>query len=181
VRRISLVLFLLVFCSATAMRAQAPAPKPGPEVKKWGIWAGDWTLLGTLKDSPSQQEYEVEWHMHNHWTVGGFALQSDGTLKGNGLELHYLEVLSYDPARKANTYSGFKSDGTTWTGTATFNDRTSVENWTITGPGGEVATCRNDWVVSADGKAISGKSECEHNGVRWTLFTLKGTRTKGGT
>ena len=179
--RISVLLSLLVFCSATAMKAQAPAPKPGPEVKKWGIWAGDWTMVGTAKDSPSQPEYKLEWRMHNHWVVGGFALQSDATLKGDGPELHYLEVLSYDPARKANTITGFQSDGTTWTGTATFDDRTSVENFTGTDPDGGAATCRNDWVWSADGKAVSGKSECEQNGVRWRYFTVKGTRTKGGT
>ena len=181
VRRITILLFLSAFCFATTMQAQAPDPKPGPEVKKWGIWAGDWTILGTAKDGPSQPEYKLEWHMHNRWTVGGFALQSDGTWKGNGLELHYLEILSYDPARKANTSSGFQSDGTTWTGTATFDDGTSVENFTQTDPDGKVARCRNDWVVSADGKAASGKSECEQDGVRWTSFTGKGTRTKGGT
>jgi len=48
-KRISTLLFLLVVCFAAAMQAQAPAPKPGPEVKKWGIWAGDWTMVGTAK------------------------------------------------------------------------------------------------------------------------------------
>jgi len=162
------------------MQAQAPAPKPGPEVKKWGP-AGDWTNVGTAKDSPSQPEYKLEWRTHCHWILGGFALQCDGTWKGNGSEVHQLEILSYDPAKKANTFTGFSSDGTIWIGTATFHDRTSVEKMTVTNPDGKVAACRNDWVVSADGKAGSGKSECEQDGVRWTSFTVKGTRTKGGT
>jgi hypothetical protein len=150
-------------------------------VKKWAIGAGDWTTSGTAKDSPSQPEYKVEWHTHIHWILGGFALQSDGIWRGNGTELHYLEILSYDPAQKINTFSGFQSDGSTWIGTATFNDRTSVEKMTVIGPDGKVATCRNDWAFSADGRAVSGKQECEQDGVRWVAFTVKGTRIKGET
>jgi hypothetical protein len=137
--------------------------------------------VGTAKDAPSQPEYKLEWRTHFHLILGGFALQSDGTWKGNGPELHYLEILYYDPARKANAFTGFQSDGTTWIGTATFHDKTSVEKMTVTNPDRKVATCRNDWVVSADGKAGSGKSECEQDGARWTSFTVKGTRTNGGT
>lgn len=160
--------------------AQSAAPKPSPEVKKWAMWGGDWTILGTAKDNPSQPEYKLEWRTHIHWILGGFALQFDGTCKGNGTELHYLEILSYDPAKKVNTFSGFQSDGSTWTGTAMFNDRGSVENMTVIGPDGKVATCRNDWIFSADGKTLSGKQECEQEGVRWTSFSVKATKTHPG-
>jgi hypothetical protein len=51
-RRISLLLFLLVFCSATAMQAQAPAPKPGPEAKKLSVYLGHWTYEGESKPGP---------------------------------------------------------------------------------------------------------------------------------
>ena len=51
-QRISILLFLLVFCSATAMQAQAPAPKPDPEVKKLHVWVGHWTYEGEYKPGP---------------------------------------------------------------------------------------------------------------------------------
>jgi CubicO group peptidase (beta-lactamase class C family) len=51
-QRISLLLFLLVFCSATAMQAQAPAPKPDPELKKLLPLVGRWTYEGASKTGP---------------------------------------------------------------------------------------------------------------------------------
>ena len=180
-RRSAFAVVMLTLIIVVATRAQSAAPKPPPEVKKWAIWAGDWTTPGTAKDSPSQPEYKLEWRTNAHWILGGFALQVDGIWRGNGTELHSLEILSYDPAKKANTFSGFQSDGTTWIGTATFNNGTSVENVAVTDPNGKVAICRNDWVFSADGRAVSGKAEFEQDGGRWTNFTGKGTRVKGGT
>jgi hypothetical protein len=171
------VLMLVVVGAACA---QSTVPKPSPGVKKWAMWDGNWTMVGTAKDEPSQPEYKLEWRDHEHWILGGFAQQGDSTWKGNGQELHFLEIASYDPAKKANTFSGFGSDGTIWIGTAIFNDRTSLQNMTVTGPDGKVATCRNEWVFSADGKSVSAKSECEQDGVRWVAYTVKGTRTKDG-
>jgi len=49
-QRISALLFLLVFCFATAMQAQAP--KPDPEMKKLGVLVGHWTYEGEYKPGP---------------------------------------------------------------------------------------------------------------------------------
>jgi hypothetical protein len=53
-----------------------------------------------------------------------------------------------------------------------------VETETDTFPDGKTATLRNMWTQSPDGMSVSGKEEREQDGVRWTAFTVKGTKTK---
>lgn len=176
-RRIATAIGILSLMLVPAARAQSSVVNPA-EIKKWGLWIGDWTMAGTAKDSPSEPEYKVEWRTRVHWVLSGAAVQADHSWKGNGPEEHWLEILSYDPARKIHTFFGFASEGTTWVGTATFQGRTSVETMQMTSLEGKVAKCRNTWMFSADRTAISAKQECEQDGVRWGSFTVKGTRTK---
>jgi hypothetical protein len=116
--------------------------------------------------------------MKGRWILGGHFVEVHATWKGKGAELSYLEILSYNPARRIHAFSGFQSDGTTWVATATFADGTLIETGTDTGPDGKTATWRNTWSVSPDRMSVSGKSEREQDGVRWTNFTVKGTKTK---
>lgn len=62
-KRTLIAVALVMLLSAIAVQAQAPAPKPGPEVKHWGLWVGDWTLVGTAKDTRDEPEYQVDWRM----------------------------------------------------------------------------------------------------------------------
>ncbi len=170
---------LMILMFVVAAHGQSSTPKPAPELKQWDVWVGDWTTTGTAKDTPTGPEYKVEWHTHCHWILGGFFLQWDSTWKGNGVESRWLEIGFFDPIKKIHTISGFSSDGSSWTGTVTFQGKDSqVENFTGTTPDGEVSTCRNTWHSSPDGMAASGTEECEQNGVRWTGFKVKGTKSK---
>jgi len=104
-------------------------------------------------------------------------VQVDQNWNGNGRELHSLEILSHDPIKKVHTSSGFSSDGTTWTLTATFDNGTTMEDGVAKGPDGQATTCHTTWVFSSDRKALSGTQECEQNGARWTAFRVKGTKS----
>jgi hypothetical protein len=153
-------------------------PVPPAELKKWDVWVGDWTLSGTAKDTPTGPEYKVNWYLHEHWIANGFFVQVDQTWKGNGQEFNNVEILSYDPIKKIHTVSGFSGDGWSWVLTATFDETTTTEEGVATGPDGAVATSRTDWQFSSDGKALSGTQQSEENGVRWTAFTVKGTKSR---
>ena len=135
-------------------------------------------MSGTAKDTPTGPEYKVNWHLHEHWIVNGFFVQVDQTWKGNDQELNNIEILSYDPVKKIHTVSGFSGDGWSWALTATFDKTTTTEEGVATGPDGQVVTSRIDWQFSSDGKALSGTQQSEQNGVRWTAFTVKGTKSR---
>jgi len=97
---------------STCAYGQSSTPTPPPELKKWDVWIGDWNLSGTAKDTPTGPEYKVNWHLHEHWILNGFFVQVDQTWKGNGQELHSMEILSYDPGKKIHTVSGSRvTDG----------------------------------------------------------------------
>ena len=97
-------LTLLVLAAASAQGQTTRAQ----ELEKWDVWAGNWTLSGKAKDTPTGPQYSLDWHLHERWILGGFFMQVDQTWKGNGPELHSLEILSFDPVRKVHTVAGFR-------------------------------------------------------------------------
>jgi len=169
---------ILAMFVATFAQAQSSNPTPPPELKKWAPWIGDWALTGTSKDTPTGSEYKVDWHLHERWILGGFFVQVDQTWKGNGQELHSLEVLSYDAVKKIHIISGFSSDGSTWTLTATFDSATTIEVGESKGPDGQITACRTIWLFSEDRTALSGTQECEQSAIRWKSFNVRGTKSK---
>ena len=175
-RRIAYLTFLIF--AATAAQAQSHGSKRPPELEKWNVWAGDWSLSGKAKDSPTGPEYKVDWHLHEHWILNGFFMQVDQTWKGSGPELRALEILSFDPVRKVHTVSGFSSDGSTWALTASFKGTGLVERGESRGPGGELIRCQTTWTFSEDRMALSGMQECERNGVRWTAIDVRGRKSR---
>ena len=167
------VSMMFLMLAVVAAVGQSSNPKPAAELKQWDIWIGDWAFSGTAKDTQTGPEYSFDWHMHGHWILNGYG-QLDNVIKGNGIETHSLEILSYDPIKKIHTVSGFQNDGATWTTTFTFDKETSVENETMISPDGKVITCRLTWVFSSDRMAVSGKAECD-DGSWWRV---KGTKSK---
>lgn len=170
------IAFAILLISAAA-QGQTSNPTPPPEIKKWDVWTGDWTLSGMAKDAPNGAEYKVDWYLHEHWILGGFFMQVDQTWKGNGPELHSLEILSYDPVRKVHIGSGFASDGSKWSLTAMFNDATLIETGESRGPDGQLTKCQTTWNFSKDRMALSGVQECEQNSVRWRAIDVKGAKS----
>jgi len=173
--RIAPAIFLMIV--AASAQGQSSNPTPPPEIRKWDVWAGDWALSGKAKDNPGAPEYKVDWYLHEHWILGGFFMQVDQTWKANGAELHSLEILSYDRVRKIHTGSGFSSDGSTWSLTATFDKAMLVENGESRAPDGGLTRCETTWKFSDDRMALSGTQECEQNGVRWRALEVSGRKS----
>jgi hypothetical protein len=174
---IAIGMMVLTFVSTSA-HGQSSSPTPPPELKKWDVWIGDWKLSGMAKDTPTGPEYKVNWYLHEQWILGAFFVQIDQTWEANDHKLHAMEILSYDPVKKIHTVSGFSSDGWTWAMTATFDKTKNTEERVATGPDGAIVKSRIDWEFSSDGKTLSGTQQSEQNGVRWTAFTVKGTKSK---
>ena len=116
--------------------------------------------------------------MQGRWILGGHFVEVSGTWKGKGEKSTSLEILSYDPVRRIHAFSGFATDATTWVATATFTPGICIETGITTGPDGKTATWRNTWSVRPDGMSILGREDVEQDGVRWTGFTVKGTKAK---
>lgn len=177
-RRTILLVLLVGVCWTPLQWAQSSTAVPAAELPKQDLWVGDWTLTGTAKDTPTEPEYKVEWQSQGRRILGGHFVENRSTWKGKGKESTWLEIASYDPVRKIETVYGFDSDGGTWVLTATYPPGTCIETGASTAPDGKTSTFRNTWIVSPDGMSISGKEEVEQDGVRWTAFTVKGTKTK---
>jgi hypothetical protein len=95
--------FVLFFCTTMAL-AQGPSgpPKPGPEVKKLGVFIGKWTADGNVKpggmmgpggESPGTESCE--------WTSGGFAVlcRETATVPGMG-KITDVSITTYDAEAK---------------------------------------------------------------------------------
>ena len=112
-QRISVLLLLLVACFSTAMRAQAPAPKPDPALKKLSVYLGHWTCEGESKAGPLGPGGKVTSEESIQMILGGFFQQvwakDNGPTGGQS-----LEIAGYDPVNKNFPFSGYTDDGTTW-------------------------------------------------------------------
>jgi Protein of unknown function (DUF1579) len=123
-QRISVLLFLLVVCLTTAMRAQAPAPKPGPEVKKLRAMLGHWTYEGEAKPGPGCLGGKFTGEMTCQMSLGGFFLQCRFTEKDSAV----LETDAYDPVNKNFTHDSYSDDGGRFSGVVPAKNSIPVEN-----------------------------------------------------
>jgi hypothetical protein len=168
---------LFPMLSAVHAQAQARRPTPPAELRKLDVWIGSWELSGTARDQPADPEYNLHWQLHEHWILDGFFMQVDQTWEGGGQSTHALELLSYDQGKKIYADSGFASDGSTWSLTATFRGSTMIERGETLAPDGTTTRCRMTWVFSDDGMSVSGTEECDKSGVRWKAVEVKGTKS----
>jgi hypothetical protein len=99
-RRISILLLFSVVCFATAMQAQAPAPKPGPEVRKLHAALGHWTIDGEQKPGPLGPGGRFTGEAYIRMILGGFFLQNQQSGEVAGTETRLLEIDGYDPVNK---------------------------------------------------------------------------------
>lgn len=103
--------FLALLMLSGVALAQMEMPKPGPELKKLDVFAGSWTLDGTIKPSemgPGGTMTETE---KCEWMQGGFYLVCNTDYKGtmgSGVGTSYM---GYSPEEKAYTYREFNSFG----------------------------------------------------------------------
>ena len=128
-KRLAAILVITIFCAAfVAAQTPPPTPKPGPEIKKLGYFAGAWTSSGDMKPSPYGPGGKFSGTDHMTWMEGGFFLLSHSTEntpmgKGTG-----MAIFGYDSNEKVYTYQAYNSmveaehakgtvNGDTWTWT----------------------------------------------------------------
>ncbi len=169
---------LILVSVAVCAQAQSSKPTSPPELKKLNAWIGDWVLSGTAKDKPGGPEYKVNWRLHERWILNGFFLEVHQIWKGDGQEQRALEILSYNSGKKIYVDSGFGSDGSKWSLTATFQGATMIENGETKGPDGETTKCQMTWMFRNHGTGLSGTEVCEKNGVRWKAVDVTGTKSE---
>ena len=175
-RRTTSKLALLSLVPAMVLMAQAPHPKPMPEIKAFDVWVGDWTLTGTAKDSPNDKEHPLTWRIHNHWILSGFAGQADQEWIESGITTKFLEVIYFDPAKKSLVSTGHGDDGSSWISTLTDKGNTSFERGEMTLPDGKTASVSGVWTFSSDHLSMTATEEQEQDGSKWTSFRVKGTK-----
>lgn len=177
-KSLGLALTILFLSPSFNVFSQSLEPSRISVMKNWEVWVGDWILVGTAKDGPSTPEYKVTWKLHETRICDGAFIQVDQIWQGSGPEERALEILSYDPAKKLPCSYGFSSDGSTWIASATFSDLKCIETGTTITSDGKHLEWRVDWTFSKDRMSVSGSQEIEHDGAKWTAFTVKGTKVQ---
>ena len=177
-RRISVLPFLLVFCSATAVRAQAPAPKPGPEVKKMHAWVGNWMVEGEIKAGPLGPAGKHSGEMTCQMILGGFFLQCRWTDRGPAGDTRGLEVDGYDPVNKDFSSEIYFEGGGRFSGMLTIagNTWTYAGKWTVAG---KQCQLKDSYTFAPDLASATQTAEFSTDGNTWTPFVIsKWTKVK---
>jgi len=166
-QRVSMLLFLLVFCSAATMQAQAPAPKPDPEVKKLSAFLGHWTYEGESKPGPLGPGGKYTGEETCKMILGGFFFQCQWTEKAPAGETQGLEMDWYDPVNKNYPFSVYESGGAMFSGAGTFSG--NANPWT-----GKYVVAGKQYLIkgtdtlAADLMGFTRKSEMSVDGKTWT-------------
>ena len=175
-RRTTSKLAFLSLVPAMVLMAQAPNPKPMPEIKALDVWVGDWTFTGTVKDGPNDKEHPLTWRLHNHWILSGFAVQDDQEWIESGITTKFLEVMYFDPAKKSLISTGHGDDGSSWISTLTVKGNTWFERGVLTDPDGKTAPFSGVWTFSSDHLSMTATQEREQDGSKWTSLRIAGTK-----
>jgi hypothetical protein len=165
-RRISILLFLLVFCSATAVQAQTTAPRPDPEIKKLQVLVGHWTYEGEYKPGPLGPGGKITSVYDAHMILGGFFMQAQKTDKGAMGETRNLQIYAYDPVNKNFRSDTYLSDGTKSSFTVTVSGNTMTWAGTLTFAGKQYQY-KEPLVFAPDFMSATGKAEISSDGKTW--------------
>lgn len=124
--------------SVAAAQQPSEAPKPGPEQKRIGYFAGDWNFQGEAKPSPLGPAGKITTTESCTWSAGGFHLVCRTKGTGPMGASTAQSTMSYDAGRKTYTYHSVNSmgsvifvrgqvDGKVWTWT----DEVAMDGKTI--------------------------------------------------
>jgi hypothetical protein len=145
------------------MQAQAPAPKPNPEVKKLHADLGHWTYVGEAKSGPGCLGGKFTGEMTCQMILGGFFLQCWLTEK----EGRILEIDGYDPVNKNFTHDSYGDDGGRFSGMLAITGNT----WTYAGrwvSAGKQYQYKGTFVLAPDLTSGTYKDEISPDGKTWT-------------
>ena len=168
---------MLLVCTGTLF-AQAPpaAPKPGPEHQRLGVFVGNWTFVGEMKPTPMGPGGKMTGSDRIQWMPGGWIVERRFEGKGPMGQISGLELLGYDSAKKAYTYTFVDSTGTMGAGTMAVSGNT----WNFTGAasmGGMAMQERCNLVLDAGGTTLKIACDMSADGKSWAPV-FEGTATK---
>ena len=177
-KRTIALLFLLAFWSATAMQAQAQAPKPDPALKKLSVFLGHWTHEEEDKPGPWGPGGKVSGGYNGQMILGGFFFQGRWKERGATGEVEALVIDGYSPVSKAFTSNVYWDDGSILTGTVSLRGRTF--DWAGKGIiAGKQYLLKGQITHAADLMSFTEKFEISSDGKTWTpFFEGKYTKTK---
>ena len=162
---------LLAFGAALAQ----DAPKPGPEQKALGYFAGKWSSEAEMKPGPFGPGGKMTSVDNCEWFAGGFQLVCRGQGSGAMGSMTTLGVITYNTTEKAYTFYGIDSTG--------MNDyskgKKSGNTWTFTSKSemnGKPFHSRYTMVESSP-TAYTYKWDMSEDGAKWTTM-MEGKSTK---
>lgn len=107
------VLLVAAWLVAQGALAQAPPqmPTPGPEQKRLGYFAGEWTGEADMKESPFGPAGKMTSTDRNEWFPGGFFLVLHSEMKGAMGDGKGLALMGYNAEEKVYTYYAINNLG----------------------------------------------------------------------
>jgi len=165
-QRISALLFLSVFCFATALQAQTPTPTPDPALKKMLPFLGHWTYEGESQPGPLGPGGKVTGEQNVRMILGGYFVETRTTEKNPKGETRSLEIDRYDPGDKNFPFSVYDSEGATFSGVFTVSGNTSPWSGKYVVAGKQYLIRGTD-TLAADSMSFTRKSEMSADGKTW--------------
>ena len=156
--------------------AQAP-PKPGPEHQKLAAFVGNWTFAGEMKPGPMGPGGKMTGTDRIAWLPGGFFIERRFDGKSPIGDMHGVEIMGYDSAKKVYTYNFFDSMGTMGMGTINVSGSTWNAKGTASS-GGEVMQERCTLTFGAGNTTLTVKCESSIDGGKTFAPFIEGTATK---
>ena len=122
------IVAFLIGVLATVAQTPTEIPKPGPEHRRLGYFAGNWSKEGNIKPNPFIPAGKFTVNEHNEWMTGGFFLVSRGEWKDPTEQWTELDVIGYDAEEGVYTDDEYSSTGEA----AHFRGAVAGSTWTWT-------------------------------------------------
>jgi hypothetical protein len=166
-KRVSTVVFAVLLLSTMFAVAQNPPqmPKPGPEQKNLGYFAGVWQTTGDFKPGPMGPGGKSTGMDHIEWMPGGLFLVAHTTVSSSMGKVTGLAVYGYDADKKVYTYDEFNSWGEVVHATGTFDGKVWAWSSDLTMGGKAVKT--HFILTETSPTAYTYKLEMSQDGDNW--------------
>ena len=156
---------LLAGLSAGSVRAEAEAPKPGPEHAKLGILVGDWTYEGKTADTKESFTGTIT----TRFVLGGFFVEDKWEETAGAARLSGVQMFGYDAAAKGYFVNGYSSDGSRYAGGVTIEGDVLTSTWVEALGQGATRLVKGVWTFDPDQSGFTAVWQTSRDGGRtWT-------------
>jgi hypothetical protein len=170
----------LTLCLLTArLKAADAPPKPGPEIKKFEIFAGKWKLDEVDEASPFGPAGTSTLHTEIRFIHNGFFMEENGKGKDQSNNPYSYTILYYyDSAAKTYRSFYYTSDGTAVQMVGNLEGNTWSYQWTQQDKGKNYH-CKGVSTAAPDRKTFTYEWSYSEDSVTWKRM-FRGTATKVG-